>query len=84
MLRALGLAVGEAEVQQKGPAMVFVRSVEAELTPDKLDDLAGALRPANESLSHNEGYFGLSLLANRASSAVVVLTYWQSADARHA
>ena len=46
---------------------MFVRSTEAELAPNKLDDLVDALRPAIELVSQEQGYVGLSLLANRGS-----------------
>jgi len=32
-------------------------------------------------VSQEQGYAGLSLLANRASGAIVILTYWQSLEA---
>ena len=75
-----GPSAQAAHEPEEGCGM-FVRSTEAELAPDRLDDLVGALRPAIELVSQEQGYVGLSLLANRASGAIVILTYWQSPEA---
>ncbi len=59
---------------------MFARAKWGRLSPDRIDDLAVALRPSIDALSQLEGYQGVALLANRESGEVEVVTYWDTAE----